>query len=963
MRQNAIFTFIILLSLAISNYSSAQITLAVQDFEVSPAIPTFTFSQTGSTGAYITGNNSSSGRPANEPNFSEGSRGFAANNGTSTLDFNPVDLTNYQNTRLSFRLASYSTTSGNGAETSDLVSVFLSTDGINYVEELRLTGNSGNNSCWGFNATGLAQVNYNGLLNTFAAPGSGLITNGYSSVNINLLPLSPTLYVRIVMTNNSNNEIWVIDEVKITGELNTNPNIILNKSEISNLNYIADQGPSSAQSYEIQGVNLNTNTGNIDINAPTNFEISLNELTGFGQNISLPFTNASLAATSIYVRLVSGLPIGNYGGTGITITHSGGGVTKNLTLSGQVNDGQPCGLATNISTVRSAIPLQSSFTGSTATTITGTVTGIFGNNKFYLQDATAGIAVFSNGVIANNDIQNGDQVTLTGIPARFNGEAQLSTLSCIYRLSGGGSLLPITYDVDSPNGQNVDQFLMNNEGSLVEIRSANILQAGTFSGGTNYNASSCESQGNFEIRIDASATGLLNQTIPTTTQYITGIVGRFINSSGSTNKMQVFPRSLTDFENSTLTCTPTGGCGISVYPSTDSTFEALNFNIEWLGNPSNGPSQSGTNDITQINNAIELLKQSGADLMMLQEICDYNASDPSDVNTAFGKLIQGLNNHFGANAYSGECSSAYSYAGTPTDDPLSQRVCAIYKNSTVSKIFSRPMFENFVPNTYPPTGTPSSFWASGRKPFQLMAEINMRSQKDTVLFIGLHAKAGSQSEDWERRKIDVRAMYDSLTFQYPNRKILILGDMNDDFDQSIYAGNISSYSPFLYQDSNETVLNGVRPNAGWDAISLELSNSGCASTATFSDYIDHQILSNELTNAPKGLSYINGSISSFRPTISNYRNTTSDHYATISKFEFKIVEAPCDQIINLTGVTDDISNGNLSFTVSSTNGKIIASNKITGTSRINFKGPGIELNPGFLAENGVYFLAETGGCN
>ena len=147
----------------------------------------------------------------------------------------------------------------------------------------------------------------------------------------------------------------------------------------------------------------------------------------------------------------------------------------------------------------------------------------------------------------------------------------------------------------------------------------------------------------------------------------------------------------------------------------------------------------------------------------LQEICQYTPADPTDVNTAFGKLIQGLNNTFGVNAYSGECSAAFSNS---VSDPNPQRVCIIYKNSVVTKLFSRPMFDGFTPATYPPTNTPSQFWASGRKPFMFMAKVNINNQSDTILFVGLHAKAGSALEDYNRRKFDVRAMYDTLQAQY-----------------------------------------------------------------------------------------------------------------------------------------------------------------------------------------------------
>lgn len=49
--------------------------------------------------------------------------------------------------------------------------------------------------------------------------------------------------------------------------------------------------------------------------------------------------------------------------------------------------------------------------------------------------------------------------------------------------------------------------------------------------------------------------------------------------------------------------------------------------------------------------------------------------------------------------------------------------------------------------------------------------------------------------------------------------------------------------------------------------------------------------------------------------------------------------------------------------VSSTNGTIAASNKITGNAKVTYSaGSSVQLNPGFTAANGTVFLVEMGGC-
>jgi endonuclease G len=131
-----------------------------------------------------------------------------------------------------------------------------------------------------------------------------------------------------------------IDNVVVSA-VNTGPNINLSKTSIGNLNYFANQGPSPSESYNLTGSEL---TSDVSISAPTNFEIStVGTNSGFMDNIILS-PNAGALNTTIYARLKSGLPLGNYQGN---ITHTGGGVSSipALSLTGEVT---PIVLATKL---------------------------------------------------------------------------------------------------------------------------------------------------------------------------------------------------------------------------------------------------------------------------------------------------------------------------------------------------------------------------------------------------------------------------------------------------------------------------------------------------------------------------------------------------------------------------------------------------------------------------------------
>ena len=71
----------------------------------------------------------------------------------------------------------------------------------------------------------------------------------------------------------------------------------------------------------------------------------------------------------------------------------------------------------------------------------------------------------------------------------------------------------------------------------------------------------------------------------------------------------------------------------------------------------------------------------------------------------------------------------------------------------------------------------------------------------------------------------------------------------------------------------------------------------------------------------------------------------------------------CSSLVTLVNPTDNIFSGTRTTQASAINGKIQASNHITGTAIVTYQAKSIELNPNFKAENGTVFKAEIGGCN
>lgn len=216
---------------------SAQVVIARQDFETTPATPTMTFttSNIGTPGAstgFSTGTSgSSNAAPLNANLFSEGSRGYRVQGPSSgsattgrTLTFSDVNTTGYTGISLSFRVAGMSIgTTGNGMDTVvDEVLVEVSPDGGTTWYQQAKVNSTGANLRWYFGATGSGSRAYvaSNALSTFSTTAnveSGSGATAISTVTITSLPAVTNLKVRLTAQINATQESWILDDVRITG--------------------------------------------------------------------------------------------------------------------------------------------------------------------------------------------------------------------------------------------------------------------------------------------------------------------------------------------------------------------------------------------------------------------------------------------------------------------------------------------------------------------------------------------------------------------------------------------------------------------------------------------------------------------------------------------------------------------------------------------------------------------------
>ncbi len=322
--------------------------------------------------------------------------------------------------------------------------------------------------------------------------------------------------------------------------------------------------------------------------------------------------------------------------------------------------------------------------------------------------------------------------------------------------------------------------------------------------------------------------------------------------------------------------------GSSIDPAT--TLEVVNWNMEWFGSPTLGP----TDDDLQQQNASTVLDSIGADIYGLVEVVD---------EARLQTVVNSLNATYGAGTYNYTIGNYGSHVNPPEPDgnPLSavQKEAFVYKTSLFSNVTTRPLIFNEDPNS-----ASYNYWSSGRYPFLMTADVTLNCVKTKINFVLIHAKANTAptATSYARRKAAADELHDTLMTYFPNDNIIILGDFNDDLDQSITDGfTTTSYDAF------------TTDTADFFSPTLALSLAGKKSTVSYNDVIDHVVISNEMEPY-----YLPGSatiLTDVASTINKYGTTTSDHYPVFTRYIFPNTTPPAVTSCTST-VTSCVTNGN-----------------------------------------------------
>ncbi|MEE1961914.1 T9SS type A sorting domain-containing protein [Allomuricauda taeanensis] len=476
----------------------------------------------------------------------------------------------------------------------------------------------------------------------------------------------------------------------------------------------------------------------------------------------------------------------------------------------------------------------------TLVTISGvlTVTDQFAGSA-YIQDQTGAIAVFDEQVHGDGVFMIGDSITITGVRSSFNEQIQISPVTEV--TSNGTPNEPIV-----PSDITLAE-MNQHPAELVRIVDVTFPKPGDLLfGNSNYVVSDISGPG--ELRIDGDVESLVGLAQPETCGEVIGVVGKYFEL------YQLLPRIRTDLACAGDYVPPT----LPVEVDKTSTLEVATWNIEWFGDEGNSPAAGNPDsDAIQKDSVKAVIAELQPDVLAVEEIAD---------DALFAEMISELP------GYDYVLSPAVSY---PNEEGVHQKVGFIYNTETVTVTDTKVLLESIHPYynggdtsaliDYP--SEPDRFYASGRLPFLMTADITINGETETYDFVALHARANGSSDAqlrYDMRKYDVEVLKDSLDVYYADRNLILLGDYNDDVDVTvadITSTTVSSYETYVNDAANYSVFTAT------------LSENGFRSYVFEQDMIDHISGTDEVL--PR---YIQHSAQSHYEFYDyDYASTTSDH--------------------------------------------------------------------------------------
>jgi HYR domain/PKD-like domain/Secretion system C-terminal sorting domain len=184
--------------------------------------------------------------------------------------------------------------------------------------------------------------------------------------------------------------------------------------------------PSGQQSFTVEGNGL---TSNINITAPSGFQVSLNANSGYAASLSLAPSSGIVATTPIYVRL-TGATAGTFSGN-VSCTATGA-TTQDIPVSGTVNPIPDVNPISNQTVCRNSTTTAVNFTGA----VPGTIYNWTNNNT------ATGLAASGVGNIASFTTTNSTNAPITSTVTVTPQFGSTPPELLYYKFDGSGTSVP-----------------------------------------------------------------------------------------------------------------------------------------------------------------------------------------------------------------------------------------------------------------------------------------------------------------------------------------------------------------------------------------------------------------------------------------------------------------------------------------------------------------------------------------
>lgn len=281
-----------------------------------------------------------------------------------------------------------------------------------------------------------------------------------------------------------------------------------------------------------------------------------------------------------------------------------------------------------------------------------------------------------------------------------------------------------------------------------------------------------------------------------------------------------------------------------------------NWNLEFFGDPNYDPAD----DNLQQRNVTAVLADAGFDIAGLEEVVDV---------TRFSQVVAALPGYDGvvssdATRVTGT-NSCVSFSGSPCYGASEQKLALIYRTQVATLRSAQLILTG-------DSTTENDF--AYRPPLRVDLDVKLADGgTDPLVVIVLHLKAYTDATSYQRRVASSAELKTYLDNNLPTQKVAVVGDWNDDIDQSTAGGAVTPFKNFLDDPARYSFVTSV----------LTASNIG---TQTFGSTIDHQLVTNELLPQLHA-----GSVAVLHPetwgdpSLSAYTTTTSDHWPVCSRWD------------------------------------------------------------------------------